>query len=70
VTSRGVYAGLLYGLIGSAYLVYGKRQGKTWVIFAGFILLIFPYVISNGLLTVLVGTLLMLLPIAKLNAWF
>ena len=70
MTSRGVFIGLLYGLIGSAYLVYGKRQGETWVIFAGFILLIFPYFISNGRLTVLVGTLLMLLPIAKLNAWF
>lgn len=57
-------------MIGTAYLVYGKRQGETRFIFAGFILLIFPYVISNGLLTVLVGTLLMLLPIAKLNAWF
>ena len=66
----GVFAGLFYGLIGTAYLVYGKRQGESWFIFAGFILLIFPCFISNGLLTVLVGTLLMLLPIAKLNAWF
>jgi len=66
----GIFVGLFYGLIGSAYLVYGKRQGETWFIFADFILLIFPYFISNGLLTVLVGTLLMLLPIAKLNAWF
>lgn len=66
----GFVVGLLYGLIGSAYLVYGKRQGETWFIFAGFILLIFPYFISNGLLTVLVGTVLMLLPIARVNDWF
>ncbi|MFM7394752.1 MAG: hypothetical protein ACKO22_10420 [Cyanobium sp.] len=56
--------------MGSAYLVYVKRQGETWVIFAGFILLIFPYVFSNGRLTVLVGTLLLLLPLAERNDCF
>ncbi|MCS5693254.1 hypothetical protein NZK33_14860 [Cyanobium sp. FGCU-6] len=66
----GVVVGLLYGLIGSAYLVYGKRQGDTWFIFVGFTLLIFPYFITNALLAVLVGTALMLFPIARLNGWF
>jgi hypothetical protein len=44
----GFFASLFYGLIGSAYLVYGKRQGETWFIFAGFMLLFFPYFITNG----------------------
>ena len=57
-------------MIGSAYLALGKRQGETGFIFTGIILLILPCVISNGLLTVLVSTLLMLLPIAKRNDWF
>lgn len=66
----GFFTSLFFGLIGSAYLVYGKRQGETWFIFIGFVLLIFPYFITNDLLTMLVGTLLMLFPIAKLKGWF
>ena len=66
----GLFVSLLFGLIGSAYLVYGKRQGETWFIFTGFVMLIFPYFLSNVALSLLVGTALMLFPVAKLNGWF
>ena len=61
---------LLFGAIGGAYLLYGKRQFEPWYIVIGAALIIYPYFISNPLLTLLVGALLILLPIAKQREWF
>ncbi len=62
--------GLVFGVIGSAYIVYGKRQHEPWFLVMGFALVIYPYFISSALLTILVGALLGLLPIAKHREWF
>ena len=65
-----LFLSILFGVIGSAYLLYGKRQGEAWFILAGFALIIFPYFVSGLLLTLLVGVLFLLFPIAKHNEWF
>ena len=62
--------GLVFGVIGSAYIVYGKRQYEPWFLVIGFALIIYPYFISSALLTILVGVILVLLPIAKHREWF
>jgi len=62
--------GLVFGVIGSAYIVYGKRQHKPWFLVIGFALIIYPYFISSAPLTILVGVILVLLPIAKHKEWF
>ena len=54
--------GLLFGSIGFAYFIYGKRQ-KLGVPFAsGIGLMLFPYFVSNSYLMVIVGAALMGLP--------
>ncbi len=62
--------GVLFGVIGSAYLVYGKRQYEPWFLVVGLALIVFPYFVSSALLTALVGLLLVLLRIAKHKQWF
>ena len=54
--------GLLFGSIGIGYLVYGRRQRRAMVLVAGVLLCVFPYFVSNAVLTVFVGALLMALP--------
>ena len=65
-----LFVSILFGVVGSAYLVYGKRQGEVWFIVAGFALIIFPYFVSGVFLTLLVGAVLLVFPIAKRNEWF
>ena len=65
-----LFLGILFGVVGSAYLLYGKRQGEAWFILTGFALIIFPYFVSGVLLTLFVGVLLFLFPIAKHNECF
>lgn len=62
--------GLVFGAIGSAYIIYGKRQVEAWYMVFGFALVVYPYFVSNALLTVLIGVLLVLAPIAKQREWF
>ena len=62
--------GLFFGVIGSAYILYGRRQYEPWYIVGGFALIIYPYFFADPLLTLLVGALLVILPIAKQREWF
>jgi len=54
--------GLLFGSIGFGYFMYGKKQSNTVARYSGIALMIFPYFISNTLMLVVVGVLLLLLP--------
>jgi hypothetical protein len=61
--------GLLFGIIGSAYLIYGKRSYEPWYIVTGFALIIYPYFVSGPLVTLLVGVALGIVPIARDRGW-
>ena len=54
--------GLIFGSIGLAYSIYGKRQSNTVARYAGFVLMIPPYFIQSPAGIVAVGILLMALP--------
>ena len=54
--------GVLFGSIGVGYFMYGKKQKRTMPFLAGIGLMAFPYVVSGTLATVLVGTVLLILP--------
>ncbi len=43
----GLFLDLFFGAVGSGYLIYGKRQYSTVFLICGFILVIYPYFISN-----------------------
>jgi hypothetical protein len=54
--------GVLLGSIGLGFFVYGKRQKAVIPLLCGLGLMVFPYFISNSIILVLVGTVLIALP--------
>lgn len=54
--------GLLFGSIGFAYFIYGKRQGHAVACYAGAALIIDPYFVENVFALVLLGIIFMSLP--------
>ena len=47
ITAGGLYWDLLISLIGMGFLVYGKKRPDVVAIFAGVVLVIYPYFISS-----------------------
>ena len=54
--------GMLFGAIGMGYFVYGKKQKRVVALLSGVLLCVFPYFVSNVILMVLVGFVLIALP--------
>lgn len=59
-----LFYGILFGAIGSGYLLYAKRQYDGLFAIIGFALLIFPYFVSSALATFVIGALLCVAPFA------
>jgi len=57
-----LWLGFLFGSIGFGFFLYGKKQRKMVPLFVGIGLCIFPYFITNWILMLLVGCVLMLIP--------
>lgn len=55
IASVGLAINIFVSAIGSAYLLYGKRQYDVPFLVSGFILLIYPYFISNALVLIVIG---------------
>jgi hypothetical protein len=54
--------GLLFGSIGLGFFVYGRRQKVVVPLVCGVALMIFPYFVSNTLLLVTLGVVLIAIP--------
>jgi hypothetical protein len=54
--------GVIFGAIGFAYFVFGKRQQRFVPLFCGIGLMAFPYFVSNTVLLVIVGFVLSVIP--------
>ena len=54
--------GMLAGVFGAAYFVYGKRQAKVTPMVAGVLLCVYPYFFESVLWLVVVGLLLLAAP--------
>jgi hypothetical protein len=59
---NSLLAGLIAGVFGMAYFVYGKRQTKLVPMVAGIVLCIYPYFIDSLLWLCVVGGLLLIAP--------
>ena len=46
---------VLFSSLGMGYFVYGKKQGKASALLGGVALMVYPYLVSNVLLLVLLG---------------
>jgi len=54
--------GLLFGSIGLGFFVYGKKQKAVVPMVCGLALMIFPYFISNTIVLVAIGAILIAVP--------
>ena len=54
--------GVIFGAVGLAYFVFGKRQQRFVPLFCGIGLMAFPYFVSNTLLLVIIGLVLSVIP--------
>jgi len=54
--------GMLFGTIGLAFFVYGKKQAAVVPLLCGLALMIFPYFVTNIYAIVAVGIVLIVLP--------
>ena len=54
--------GVLFGSIGFGFFVYGKKQKAIMPIISGLGLMVFPYFMSNTVLLVGTGCVLVVLP--------
>lgn len=54
--------GLLFGSIGLGYLIYGRKQRAVVPLLCGLSLMVFPYFVSNNILLVATGVVLMAIP--------
>lgn len=53
---------VLFGAVGLGYFVYGKRQKKLVPLVCGIGLMIYPYFVSNSILLVAIGCVLLGIP--------
>lgn len=51
----GLALAIFFGTLGSAYLIYGKREYEPRFLIAGFILLVYPYFVDSAVLCALIG---------------
>ena len=58
----GLVLDLFFGAIGGAYLIYAKRQYSAAFLIAGFILIIYPYFVSNVYACTLIGSVVIAAP--------
>jgi len=54
--------GVMFGAVGLAYFVFGKRQQRFVPLFCGIGLMAFPYFVSNTVLLVIIGLVLSVIP--------
>jgi hypothetical protein len=53
---------LLYGSIGLGFFIYGRKQRAPVPLLCGVALMVFPYFVSNVLLLVAIGAVLIAIP--------
>jgi hypothetical protein len=53
---------VIFGALGMGYFVYGKRQKMLVPLFCGVGLMAYPYFVSNAVLLVVIGAVLLAVP--------
>lgn len=54
--------GMIFGLVGFGFFLYGKKQGAIVPLLCGMALMVFPYFVSNIYVLIAAGIVLMALP--------
>ncbi len=57
-----LFLSIVFGAIGMALFIYGKRQQKYVHLFIGALLMAIPYFIANVIALIVVGVILLVMP--------
>ncbi|MCK5126853.1 MAG: hypothetical protein KAR42_11415 [candidate division Zixibacteria bacterium] len=57
-----LFWGLLFGSIGTGYLIYGRKQRRVVPLVTGLALIAYPYFVPNLVLMVIIGAVLIAVP--------
>ena len=62
MTAAALFWGLLFGSVGFAYFMYGRKQQAIIPMIIGFVLMILPYLLTNTAALIVVGIVLAAIP--------
>ncbi len=62
-TPGALFVGLAAGILGMAYIVYGRRAQRPPFLVTGIALCVYPYLVPGLLLQIIVGVLLAIVPV-------
>jgi hypothetical protein len=62
--------GLVFGAIGSGFILYGKKEHDVLILLTGVALAVYPYFFSNVFVVLLIGAVLSMVPVARKKEWF
>jgi hypothetical protein len=65
-----LFLGLIFGAVGTVYLILGKKDHDPLFLIVGVLLIIYPYIFSNALVIVLIGVVLSAIPYAHRKGLF
>lgn len=65
-----ILAGVIFGSIGAAYFIYGKKQQNWIALVCGIVLCVMPYFVANAFLLIAAGIVLAALPFLLRNKNF
>jgi len=65
-----LFLGLIFGAVGTVYLILGKKEHDPLHLIVGFLLIIYPYIFSSAIAIIAVGVILSLIPLAHRKGWF
>jgi hypothetical protein len=57
-----LFLGLLFGAVGTVYLIVGRKEHDALYLIVGFALIIYPYIFSSAILIIIIGIALSLIP--------
>ncbi len=58
ISGASLFGGIIFGAVGLAAFIYGKKQASFKPMLIGILLMVFPYFISNTVIVFVIGSLL------------
>ena len=65
-----LFLGLLFGSVGTVYLIVGRKEHDPLYLVVGFLLIIYPYIFSSAIMIIAIGIVLSLIPYAHSRGLF
>jgi len=65
-----LFLGLVFGSVGTVYLIVGRKEHDPLYLVVGFLLIIYPYVFSSAIMIIAIGIVLSLIPYAHSRGLF